>query len=572
MTADEPGKTAEARNTMRRLRHAARTPIGQIVGYSELLLEDVAASGREDWARDLERIRKAGLDLLALLDQILGGEPEAAVAAPDPPAPDPAAAAARERTATLGARLLVVDDDTANRDLLARRLAALGYEVTAVDDGASALRRIEAEPFDLVLLDVLMPNISGLEVLGAIRREHPPTVLPVILATALDSSGHVVEGLRLGANDYVTKPLDLPVVQARIEAQLGLKRAHEEIARLARHLEIRNAFIRRVFGRYVSDEIVDTLLEEPQALELRGESREVTVLVADLRGFSSLTAECTPTEVLTLLNHYLGAMAETIQEHGGTIDDFFGDGLLAFFGAPVAQPDHAVQAVRCAVVMQLALHRVNRTLRDRGLPLLEMGVGIDTGEVIVGSMGSERRSKYGAIGLPLNLASRIESCTLGGEILITDNVLAAVGDVAEVDQARLLHPKSFEEPLRVHRVVGVRGEASLRIPDVEQSLIRLPEALPVELALLEGKQVGGRVLRGRVRQLSVAAARIECEEALAEMTDVRLVFPEGAGFAGACYAKVVSAREGDPPMLTARFTTRPSELIEAMRRFLADLG
>jgi class 3 adenylate cyclase/CheY-like chemotaxis protein len=562
----DPPASREARNTMRRLRHAVRTPIGQIVGYSELLQEEATAAGHADWVPDLERIRQAGLGLLALVDGILGGEP----AAPAAEAPALEAAAARARPGALGARLLVVDDEPSNRDLLARRLEASGYQVASEADGEGALRRVASEPFDLVLLDVLMPGMSGLEVLAALRREHSRAGLPVILATALDGSEHVVEGLRLGANDHVTKPLDFPVVLARIEAQLAVKRAADEVTRLAQHLEIRNAFIRRVFGRYVSDEVVDALLEQPEALELRGESREVTVLVADLRGFSSLTAECSPSEVLTLLNHHLGAMSEVIQAHDGIIDDFFGDGILAFFGAPVARPDHAAQAVRCAVSMQLALREVNRTLRGLGLPELEMGIGIDTGEVIVGSMGSEKRSKYGAIGLPLNLASRIESCTLGGEILISDRVLAAAQDVARLDLVREIHPKGFEVPLRVHRVVGVAGRDELQLPAVEQSLVRLPAGLPVRIALLEGKRVGDRVLDGVVRQLSVSAARIECAEPLAEMTDVRLVFPARDGaFAGACYAKVVSA---DPPTLMVRFTARPSRLIVDLRRYLAGLG
>ena len=569
-----PADSSEARNTMRRLRHAVRTPIGQIVGYSELLQEEAAAGDHHGWVSDLDRIRQAGLGLLALVDEILGGEPvHHAEEAVGSPASAPASTVGRQRLGAAGARLLVVDDEPGNRDLLARRLEAVGYEVMAVADGRSALQRIADQSFDLVLLDVMMPGMSGLEVLATIRREQPLTRLPVILATALNGTEHVVEGLRLGANDHVTKPLDFPVVQARVEAQLAVKRAHDEVSRLAQHLEIRNAFIRRVFGRYVSDEVVNALLEEPDALELRGESREVTVLTADLRGFSSLTAECAASEVLTLLNHYLGGMSEVIQAHDGIIDDFFGDGILAFFGAPVARADHAAQAVRCAVAMQLALLALNPVLRGKGLPELEMGIGIDTGEVIVGSMGSERRSKYGAIGLPLNLASRIESCTLGGEILISDRVLEAARGEPCVDLVREIHPKGFEDAMRVHRVVGIRGRKELRLPGVEQSLVTLPEGLPVQIAVLEGKRVGERVLRGIVRQLSVSAARIECEEPLAEMTDVRVVFPGGEGtLTDSCYAKVVSMEEGDPPTLTARFTTRPSRLIEDLRRYLASLG
>jgi adenylate cyclase len=197
-----------------------------------------------------------------------------------------------------------------------------------------------------------------------------------------------------------------------------------------------------------------------------------------------------------------------------------------------------------------------------------MGIGIATGEVIVGSMGSERRSKYGAIGLPVNLASRIESCTLGGEILISDATLEGMGDGARIDQTREVLPKGFETPLRIHRVAGLAGGQDLGLLGVESSLVELPRPVPLEVAVLDGKQVGRHAIAGSLRQLSVSAARIECAEAIAEMTDVRLSFLSegGEGLEGSCYAKVVSGSKG---ALTVRFTARPAALIERMRRLLA---
>jgi adenylate cyclase len=261
-------------------------------------------------------------------------------------------------------------------------------------------------------------------------------------------------------------------------------------------------------------------------------------------------------------------MSEVIESHEGIIDDFFGDGILAFFGAPVARPDHALLGVRCAVAMQLALRDVNRANRRQGLPEVEMGIGIATGEVIVGSMGSEKRSKYGAIGLPVNLASRIESCTLGGEILISDATREGTGDAACIDQTREVLPKGFETSLRIHRVVGLAGGEGLGLLEVESSLVELPRPVPVEVVLLDGKQVGRRTIPGALLQLSVSAARIECSEAIAEMTDLRLSFLSegGEGLEGSCYAKVVSGSDG---ALTVRFTARPAALIERMRRLLA---
>jgi len=568
----EDPTSREARNTMRHLRHELRTPIGQIVGYSELLQEEAQESGREDTIPDLERIRQAALGLLQRVDEVLGGDASRAEESEEEQRNVPPSAAS-EPARSAGGRILVVDDDPVNRDLLTRRLEREGHSVQNAPDGAEALRALAEGGFDLVLLDVLMPGMSGLEVLRAIRRERPLAGLPVILATALDGSDHVVDGLGLGASDHVTKPFDMPVVMARVAAQLALKRANDEIQSLARNLEIRNAFIRRVFGRYVSDDIVDTLLEQPEALDLRGESRRVTVLVADLRGFSSLTAECSPSEVLAVLNGYLGAMSEIIQDHGGIVDDFFGDGILAFIGAPITRADHALQGVRCAVAMQLALPAVNRENGRQGLPEVEMGIGVATGTVIVGSMGSERRAKYGAIGLPVNLASRIESFTLGGEVLIDDQTWLAVGDAVRIADSRDVHPKGFETSLRIHRVAGLReGEGLDRDALGGGRLFALGRPVPVEVALLEGKRVSRASFPGRLRELSFSAARVECAESVPEMTDVRLSFLDAAehGLRGSCYARVVSESDEGGNTFTVRFTARPSELQRQIRRLVSE--
>src|SRR6266852_5153029 len=183
--------------------------------------------------------------------------------------------------------LLVVDDNPMNRDMLARRLTRRGYTVTVAEDGYQALAMIEAQQFDLVLLDIMMPGLSGLDVLKTLRQRYAVADLPVIMATAKDQSEDIVAALQLGANDYVTKPLDFPVVLARAETQLSLKRAMEEIKRLANQLEKRNRFIKHTFGRYLSEEVVDRLLETPEGLQLGGEKREVTILMSDLRGFTA---------------------------------------------------------------------------------------------------------------------------------------------------------------------------------------------------------------------------------------------------------------------------------------------
>jgi len=286
----------DARRATPHLRHELRTPINQIIGYSELLQEEAEERGLPSFVADLAKITIAARRLLAVVEEGLDAmaRGERSVAAAPAAAETPAAGAQPDAPPSHPGTLLVVDDDPANRDMLARRLQRRGHTVAAAESGEAALAMLKARRFDLVLLDVMMPGISGLEVLEALRRDTAMADLPVIMATARDGSEDTVAALRLGANDYVTKPLDFPVVQARVETHLGLKRAMDEVQRLAAALELRNGFIRRLFGRYVSDEVVSTLLESPSGLRLGGEKRTVTILMADLRGFSEMAERLPP--------------------------------------------------------------------------------------------------------------------------------------------------------------------------------------------------------------------------------------------------------------------------------------
>jgi adenylate cyclase len=435
------GRAAEEPTALRKLRHDLRTPLGQIIGYAEMLQEEAEERGLADFVPDLERIRSAARQLVQAVDRVFEAGPIVPpVDAPGGPAasePAPDDAPADQAAQPSTGNLLVVDDEPRNRDVLARRLERRGYRVSVAADGRSALHALEREEFDLVVLDVLMPGMSGLEVLETIRRTRTAAELPVIMATALDRSTDTVNALELGANDYVTKPIDLPVVLARVEAQLRLKRAARQIEALARRLEIQSGFIRDTFGRYVSDEVVADLFAKPAGLDLRGERRNVTILMSDLRGFSSLTQTLEPAQIVALLNNYLGSMAEVIQSYRGTIDEFIGDAILAFFGAPVSAENDAERAVACALAMQLAVPHVNETNRRHGLPEIEMGIGIATGEVVVGNIGSEKRTKYGAVGSAVNLAARIEGLTLGGEIWVDSRTREALGDMAGIEDVRL---------------------------------------------------------------------------------------------------------------------------------------
>ena len=358
-------------------------------------------------------------------------------------------------------RILVVDDNADNRDLLSRRLEKRGYTTVCADSGRAALDLLEQEPFDLVLLDIMMPEISGIDVLKMVRSKRSMADLPIIMATAKDTSEDIVRALKLGANDYVTKPIDFPVLFARVHTQLDLKYANDRNHELVGQLKSRNEFIRSIFGRYVSDSVVEQLLSTPDALRLGGETKQLTVMFADLRGFTPIAESLPPASVVDMLNNHFGVMTDVIEEFNGTINEFYGDGILAFFGAPVPSEDHARAALRCAGEMQRLMQRVNQINTEAGLPTLSMGIGINTGNVVIGNIGAHTRSKYGIVGSPVNLAARIQSSAAAGEVLASQATLTAAGDGVEYQEERTIEAKGIDHPVAVYQVMGVNeGDAA----------------------------------------------------------------------------------------------------------------
>jgi class 3 adenylate cyclase len=566
-----------------KLRHDLRTPLHQIIGYSELLEDEAKDRGHEGYAADLGRIRAAARQALAVVEEAVPPVPASAgpVVFRELPAAEgetaPVPRITRDPTAALSAlpraaaplepgsvRLLVVDDNELNRDMLSRRLGSRGFVVEVAVDGESALRRLEEQAFDLVLLDVMMPGLSGLDVLRRVRERWPESDLPVVMATARDATEDVVEALQLGANDYVTKPLDFAVVLARVETQLTLRRQKLEIRRLVDDLELRNRFIRRLFGRYLSDEVVTGLLASPEGPRLGGETRRVTLLMSDLRGFTPLTEGRPPETVLRLLNSYLGAMADVILAHQGTIDEFVGDAILAIFGAPLARPDDARRATACAVAMQASLAELNRRNEAAGMPRLEMGIAVHTGDVVVGNIGSERRTKYGVVGSAVNHAGRIESFTVGGQVLISDATLRAAGPDVRVGERMAVDAKGTREPIVVHELRGV-GEA--RVPDAPGESVRLREAVNTLCHVVVGKRVQAEAFGGRLLELSLRGGVLLTPRRLRALSNLKLELRPPLGPPLEIYAKVVHlSADGS---ISVRFTSLPAE-VEARLRELVE--
>ena len=321
--------------------------------------------------------------------------------------------------------------------------------------------------------------------------------------------------------------------------------------------------IRKTFGRYLSDEIVTNLLENPEAQKLGGERCQLTILTSDLRGFTATSERISPEEVLKVLNFYLGRMTDVITRYQGTIDEFMGDGILVLFGAPIHREDDPQRAVACAVEMQLAMSEINQTVKTWGLPPLEMGIGIHTGEAIVGNIGSEQRTKYGVLGSAVNLTYRIESYTIGGQILISDQTLEAAGSMVIIDGQKQVKPKGVRSPITIHQVSAVGDLYNLALAKEEETLLPLEEAILVKYSTLSDKHVGATCFQGQLVQLSEKGALVQPEPSadavMQPLTNIKLnlfAMGESTVISEDVYAKVLE-KPTAPDQFYIRFTAKP---------------
>lgn len=329
--------------------------------------------------------------------------------------------------------VLVVDDDPVNRAMLTRFLEQDGYRVDTAGDGREALERLQTEPFDLVLLDVVMPNMDGYEVLTQLQQDEVLRHLPVVMITSLDDVESAVRCIETGAEDYLTKPFDPVVLRARLKAGLAKKRLHDleaqhvaELDRLNRRLEarideqvaelVRTGELRRFLPGPVAEGLLAGDLEADKGLS----RRRITVLVADMVGFTDLSESLEPEELADVVNEYLREMTALAVAHGGTLIDFAGDGVLVIYGAlgPSDEDVHALEALRTAVAMRVRIRELAAALRGRGIPAdLQIRVGINTGHCTIGVFGSDLMRAYKAVGFTVNIAARLQSEAEPGSIL-----------------------------------------------------------------------------------------------------------------------------------------------------------
>jgi adenylate cyclase len=399
------------------------------------------------------------------------------------------------------------------------------------------------------------------------------------MISALDEIDSAVRCIELGAEDYLRKPFNPVLLRARVQACLEKKRLRDlkvaqqrQLTELNTALELRNRFIRQTFGSYLSDEIVNTILEKG-GLKIGGEKRRTTMLMADLRGFTSISERLPAEDVVAMINIYLETMTEIIQKYQGTIDEFIGDGILVIFGAPILRPDDPRRAVACAVEMQLAMTSVNERNRQAGYPEVALGIGINTGEVVVGNIGSKKRIKYAVVGRAVNLTARIESYTVGGQIFISESTLDECGDICRVDTAMQVMPKGVKKPLTIHEVGGIGGDFQLFLPPKkEMTWIELKQGLPVQFTVVDWKHAGELGHGGVITKIAHNMVEIHSKVLPSPLANLRISLydPDDHEITDELYGKVVAYLSESPPVFLVRFTSVPPEAETFLAEFLGD--
>jgi DNA-binding response OmpR family regulator len=359
------------------------------------------------------------------------------------------------------AKVLVVDDTERNVKLLADLLTFKGYAVVTASGGKEALERIAAEQPDLVLLDVMMPDMNGYDVCRKIRETPATAMLPVVMVTALDPANERVKGIEAGADDFLSKPINQAELLARVRSLLRVKSLHDQLADMNRTLERRVdeqvtqlerlGRLKRFFSPQLAEAIVTGGTDDP----LKTHRREITVVFLDLRGFTAFAETAEPEEVMGVLREYHAAMGHLIVDHEGTLERFTGDGMMIFFNDPVPVENPAERAVRMAVAMREKVDELSRAWRRRGHEL-GLGVGIAQGYATIGAIGFEGRWDYGAIGTVTNLAARLCGEARAAQILITSRVAALVEELVEAEEVGTLTLKGLLKPVPTSNVVRLR--------------------------------------------------------------------------------------------------------------------
>ena len=372
----------------------------------------------------------------------------------------------------LPGRILVVDDSPANAKLLEDLLGFHGFEVDAVSSGEEALERVRAEMPDLVLLDVLMPGLSGYDVCRQMRTDPALQMVPVVMVTALEDREARLQGLEAGADDFISRPVNAPELVARVRSLLRIRHLYVTVERQAQQLAAWNRKLaERVdeqvkhveklgrLKRFFSPQLAELILAGGADDPLESHRREITVVFLDLRGFTAFAEMVEPEEVMAALSEFHRAMGRRILEYQATLERFTGDGMMVFFNDPLPIHQPARRAVEMAITMQDDTLRLSARWKKKGYDL-GLGIGIAQGYATVGAIGFEGRIDYGAIGTVTNLANRLCDLSEPGDILVSQRVFSEVEDLVYAEDLGEVITHGFARPVRAFRLLDFKTGGS----------------------------------------------------------------------------------------------------------------
>ena len=362
--------------------------------------------------------------------------------------------------------LLLVDDLPQNIRLLEAVLAPRGYAIVKAESGREALEKVAAEPVDLVLLDILMPEMDGYAVCRALREDPATQYLPVVMVTA-SGDQEKVAAIEAGADDFITKPFDQAELVARVSSLLRIKRYHDTIeAQAAELAEWNRELERRVteqveqlerlgrLRRFLSPQVAELVVSSGDDSILESHRREITVVFCDLRGFTAFAETVEPEDVMVVLAEFHGAVGDLVHRFEGTLERFTGDGIVVFFNDPIPYEDAPQRAMRMAVAIRSRVGQLAEGWRRKGYDI-ELGIGIAQGHATLGRIGFEGRSDYAAIGSVTNLAARLCAEAMAGQILISQRVHSATEDMVTADAVGELTLRGFSRPMPAFNVIGL---------------------------------------------------------------------------------------------------------------------
>ncbi len=344
-------------------------------------------------------------------------------------------------------KILIADDHDLSRQMVTDVVATMGHDIVVMEDGPSALLGARVHMPDLIILDVEMPGLTGFEVCRLLRAQDVTSKIPIIMLTALQEAEDRVYGLDIGADDYLTKPFNTRELIARIEKRLRAKQEADE-------LRGRQATIRRTFERFVAPQVVEKLLQDPSRVKLGGEMQEITVMFADLEGFTRMSERMHPGKLLSILNQYHQLVVDVAQRHHGTVDKFMGDGVMVLYNTPLPEPDHALLAVATALDIRASLAEFHAKLEPEHR--LGINFGIHTGPAVVGNVGTARIMDFTAVGDTVNLAARLCELAQGSQILISNKTYTQLADRVAVQVVGPQQLKNRSDPVMTCAVLGWR--------------------------------------------------------------------------------------------------------------------